>query len=157
MAQNRKKGTCIVPKQGEKMYRVYTVVPRPKQEDYWLNIGAAFPHDDGKNLNCILQAHPSGEKIVLREYEPKDAQAAGETESTKGRRATLSASRQEPLIASGSSRQFDATALLYCNRRCLRCCAKARERWLHRSRPWRIPRTPPTQCTRRSCSVLMTW
>ena len=72
-----------MPKQGEKMYRVYTVVPRPKQEDYWLNIGAAFPHDDGKNLNCILQAHPSGEKIVLREYEPKDAQAAGETESTK--------------------------------------------------------------------------
>jgi hypothetical protein len=28
-----------------KMYRVYSVVPRPKQDDYWLNIGAAFLHE----------------------------------------------------------------------------------------------------------------
>ena len=47
-------------------YRVYAIVTRPKQDDYWLNIGAAFPHDDGKGFNIILQAHPIGEKIVVR-------------------------------------------------------------------------------------------
>ena len=57
-----------------KMYRVYTIIERPKQDDYWLNIGVAFPHDDGKGFNVMLQAlplHGSG-KIVLREHEPKD-------------------------------------------------------------------------------------
>jgi hypothetical protein len=29
-----------------KMYRVYSVIERPKQEDFWLNIGMAFPHDE---------------------------------------------------------------------------------------------------------------
>ena len=41
-----------------KMFRVYSVVPRPKQDDYWLNIGSAFPHDDGKGYNVLLQALP---------------------------------------------------------------------------------------------------
>ena len=64
--------------QGDKMYRVYAIVQRPKQDDYWLNIGAAFPHDDGKGFNVILQAHPIGEKLVVRLYEPKEAQAKDE-------------------------------------------------------------------------------
>jgi hypothetical protein len=67
-----------MPEQGDKMFRVYTIVERPKQDDYWLNIGAAFPHDDGKGFNVILQAHPIGEKLVVRLYEPKEAQANGE-------------------------------------------------------------------------------
>ena len=59
-----------------KMYRVYSIVPRPKQDDYWLNIGVAFPHDDGQGLNVMLQSLPlptgAGEcKIVLRAYDPK--------------------------------------------------------------------------------------
>ena len=57
-----------------KMYRVYTIIQRPKQDDYWLNIGVAFPHEDGKGFNVMLQAlplHDNG-KIVLREHEPKD-------------------------------------------------------------------------------------
>ncbi len=60
------------------MYRVYAIVARPKQDDYWLNIGAAFPHDDGKGYNIILQEHPIGEKLVVRLYEPKEAQGNGE-------------------------------------------------------------------------------
>lgn len=52
------------------MYRVYAVVQRPKQEDYWLNIGAAFPHEKGDGSNIILQAHPIGDKLVVRLYEP---------------------------------------------------------------------------------------
>ena len=58
-----------------KMYRVYSIVPRQKQDDYWLNIGVAFPHDDGQGFNVMLQALPlstgHGEcKIVLRAYDP---------------------------------------------------------------------------------------
>ena len=60
-----------------KMYRVYSIVPRPKQDDFWLNIGVAFAHDDGQGFNIMLQALPiHGEgKIVMREYDPaKDEQ-----------------------------------------------------------------------------------
>jgi hypothetical protein len=71
-----------VAEQAEKMYRVYAIVARPKQDDYWLNIGAAFPHEDGKGYNLILQAHPIGEKLVVRLYEPKKTQAADEAQPT---------------------------------------------------------------------------
>jgi hypothetical protein len=61
-----------------KMYRVYSIIERPKQDDYWLNIGVAFPHEDGKGFNVMLQALPrhGDGKIVLREHEPKDQEAA---------------------------------------------------------------------------------
>lgn len=56
-----------------KMYRVYSIIQRPKQDDYWLNIGVAFPHDDGQGFNVLLQALPIGDgKLVLREYDPKE-------------------------------------------------------------------------------------
>jgi hypothetical protein len=57
-----------------KMYRVYSIIERPKNDDYWLNIGVAFPHDDGKGFNVMLQALPlhGNGKIVLREHEPKE-------------------------------------------------------------------------------------
>ena len=56
------------------MYRVYSVIKRERQDDYWLNIGVAFPHEDGKGFNVMLQALPlHGEgKIVLREHDPKE-------------------------------------------------------------------------------------
>ena len=59
-----------------KMYRVYSIVPRAKQDDYWLNIGVAFPHEDGQGINVMLQSLPlptgAGEcKIVLRAYDPQ--------------------------------------------------------------------------------------
>jgi hypothetical protein len=38
-----------------KMFRVYSVIQRPKQEDYWLNIGAAFPHEDGEGSTCCCR------------------------------------------------------------------------------------------------------
>ena len=68
-----------------KMYRVYSIVPRAKQDDYWLNIGVAFPHEDGQGINVMLQSLPlptgAGEcKIVLRAY---DAQANKEDEDAK--------------------------------------------------------------------------
>ena len=70
-----------------KLFRVYTIVPRPKQDDYWLNIGAAFPHDDGKGFNVLLQALPIPQdgqcKIVIREYVPKADEKAEETPKPK--------------------------------------------------------------------------
>jgi hypothetical protein len=56
-------------------YRAFTVVKREGQDDYWLPIGAAFPHQNGDGLNVVLQAlpmpGPDGQcKIVLRP--PKD-------------------------------------------------------------------------------------
>lgn len=73
-----------------KMYRVYSIIERPKQEDYWLNIGVAFPHDDGEGINVILQALPlhGNGKIVLRAYDPeKHAKEEVEKQATvkKGR------------------------------------------------------------------------
>lgn len=59
-----------------KMFRVYSIIEREKQDDYWLNIGVAFPHEDGKGFNVMLQALPihGNGKIVLREHEAKDAE-----------------------------------------------------------------------------------
>ena len=62
-----------------KMYRVYSVIQRPKQEDYWLNIGAAFAHEDGKGFNVMLQALPVGNgKLVVREFDADGKQLEGE-------------------------------------------------------------------------------
>ena len=59
-----------------KRYTVYTIVKRDKKDDFWLNIGVAFPHDDDKGFNVFLQALPLGDgKIVLREAEEKKAEA----------------------------------------------------------------------------------
>lgn len=65
-----------------KMFRVYSIVERAKQDDYWLNIGVAFPHEGGAEagLNVLLQALPlvnsQGQcKIVLRPYDPAKHEA----------------------------------------------------------------------------------
>ena len=53
-------------------YRAYTVVKRGEgQDDFWLAIGAAFPHQSGDGFNIVLQAlpipGPDGQcKLVLR-------------------------------------------------------------------------------------------
>jgi hypothetical protein len=52
-------------------YRAFTVVKREGQDDFWLAIGAAFPHQSGDGFNVVLQALPipNGDgqcKIVLR-------------------------------------------------------------------------------------------
>ena len=49
-------------------HRAYTVIKRDKKDDYWLNIGVAFAHDDNGGFNLLLQAMPLDGKIVLRTY-----------------------------------------------------------------------------------------
>jgi len=62
-----------------KMYRIYSIIERPKQDDYWLNIGVAFPHDGGADagFNVILQALPlhGNGKLVVRAYDPDKHEA----------------------------------------------------------------------------------
>ena len=53
-------------------HRVYTVIRREGQDDYWLNIGLAFPHKDGSGFNIVLQALPLDGKIVCREITEDD-------------------------------------------------------------------------------------
>ena len=53
------------------MYRIYSIIERPKQEDFWLNIGTAFPHKEGDGFSIILQALPlhGNDKLVMRAYD----------------------------------------------------------------------------------------
>jgi hypothetical protein len=48
-------------------HRAYSVIKREGQDDYWLNLGLAFAHKDGKGFNVMLQALPRDCKVVLRE------------------------------------------------------------------------------------------
>ena len=54
-------------------HRAFTVIRRDGQDDYWLNIGLAFPNRDGKGFNIMLQALPLDGKIVCREITEDDA------------------------------------------------------------------------------------
>ena len=69
-------------------HRVYTVIKRDGQDDYWLNIGLAFPHKDGKGFNVVLQALPLDGKIVCREITNE-----GEGEDTSQSRGRPEAAR----------------------------------------------------------------
>ena len=53
-------------------HRAYSVIKREGQEDFWLNVGLAFPHKDGKGFNIMLQAFPLDGKIVCREVTGED-------------------------------------------------------------------------------------
>jgi hypothetical protein len=68
----------------EPTYRAFTVIKRGEgKDDFWLAIGAAFPHQDGDGYNIVLQALPIDGKIVLRL--PKDDQTSQEPERTAER------------------------------------------------------------------------
>lgn len=53
-------------------HRAYSVIKREGQDDFWLNLGLAFPHKDGNGFNIVLQAYPLDGKIVLREVTDDD-------------------------------------------------------------------------------------
>ena len=70
-------------------HRVYTVIRREGQDDYWLNIGLAFAHKDGQGFNIVLQAQPLDGKLVCREVsddEPAESAppARGRQEGSRG-------------------------------------------------------------------------
>ena len=53
--------------QQQPAFNAYSVIKREGQEDFWMSLGAAFPHADNKGFNIVLQAMPLDGKIVLRE------------------------------------------------------------------------------------------
>lgn len=51
-------------------FNAFVIVDRGKRQDpFWLKVGAAFQHKDGKGLNIVLQALPPDGRLVLRDYE----------------------------------------------------------------------------------------
>ena len=48
-------------------HKAFTVIKREGKEDYWVDIGVAFPHKDGRGFTIRLQAIPLDGKIVCRE------------------------------------------------------------------------------------------
>jgi hypothetical protein len=68
-----------------RVFRVYSVIDKGQdangkdRDPFWHNIGTAFPHKDGKGFNVLLEVAPipvdSVMKIVIREVEPKEAEA----------------------------------------------------------------------------------
>jgi hypothetical protein len=67
-------------------HRAYSVIKREGQDDFWLNLGLAFPHKDGNGFNIVLQAYPLDGKIVLREIADDDPadQPQAQREQTRG-------------------------------------------------------------------------
>ena len=67
-------------------HRVYSVIRREGQDDFWLNIGLVFPHKDGKGYNVMLQAFPLDGKLVCREVGEAEEAADGARDAGRGER-----------------------------------------------------------------------
>lgn len=54
-------------------HRAYAVTDGKKEGDKadWLEIGAVWPHSDGKGFDVVLKALPVAGRVVLRTIEPK--------------------------------------------------------------------------------------
>lgn len=76
--------------QQQPMYRAYTLVEREHEKPFWLNVGVAFVHKDGKGYNLILQALPLTGKLVLRQYEEQPNGSPPESSPTPKKKAPQS-------------------------------------------------------------------
>ena len=66
-------------------HNVFTVEDRGEGEDpFWLKIGAAWPHKDGKGFNITLSALPPDNRLVLRVPTEQENE---ESQSNQSRRA----------------------------------------------------------------------
>lgn len=54
-------------------HTAYVVRDGKKESDrgYWLEVGAAWPHKDGKGFDLMLSALPTDGRLVVRLNEPK--------------------------------------------------------------------------------------
>jgi hypothetical protein len=85
-------------------FRVYSVITREGKDDYWLNIGLAFPHNDGKGFNVMLQALPLNAKLVLREAAEEEKQPATRDRNDRQDRAEQSGGNKQQAGASRNRR-----------------------------------------------------
>jgi hypothetical protein len=61
-------------------------VKREGQDDFWLPIGAAFAHADGKGFNVVLQALPTNGKVVMRQPQEDEPQQPANNKRRNERR-----------------------------------------------------------------------
>jgi len=61
--------------------RVYTIVERAGASPYWLRLGNAVQHKDGKGFSMNLQAVPVSGLIVVRQYDEENDTVQVETEN----------------------------------------------------------------------------
>ena len=80
-------------------HQAYTVIKREGQDDYWLNIGAAFMHQDGDGFNVMLQALTLNGKIVLRPPKTQTEEPAQPPAKDNNKRL-ISTSRREGFVFS---------------------------------------------------------
>jgi hypothetical protein len=80
------KGVLDMSGDNQPAFRVYSVIPREGKDDYWLNIGLAFPHNDGKSFNVMLQALPLNAKLVLCEAAEEEKQQPSTRQDRNDRR-----------------------------------------------------------------------
>jgi len=85
-------------------FRVYSVIPRDGKDDYWLNIGLAFPHQDGKGFNVMLQALPLNAKLVLREAAGEETESPAAANDRPQRRGDSPRERQHTTVARSGRR-----------------------------------------------------
>ena len=52
-------------------HRAYSVIKREGQDDFWLNLGLAFPHKDGKGFDILCDVVPLNGRITIRVQEQK--------------------------------------------------------------------------------------
>lgn len=60
--------------------RVYTIVERVGGSPFWLRLGNAAPHKDGKGFSVNLQALPVSGLIVVRQYDEESDAVTMETD-----------------------------------------------------------------------------
>ena len=60
--------------------RVYTIVERVGGSPFWLRLGNAAPHKDGKGFSVNLQALPVSGLIVVRQYDEESDTVSMETD-----------------------------------------------------------------------------
>lgn len=68
-------------------HRAYSVIKRDGQDDFWLNLGLMFKHEDNGGFNLMLQAFPLDGKIVCREITAEDDDEPAREPRTKSARA----------------------------------------------------------------------
>jgi hypothetical protein len=60
--------------------RVYSVVASEPDNDRWLEIGKASPHQDGRGFDLVLEALPMNSRLVVRAQEETQAGAESAAE-----------------------------------------------------------------------------
>jgi hypothetical protein len=67
-------------------YRAYSVIKREGKEDFWLNLGVCYAHEDGDGFNILLQALPIDAKLVLRVYKEAEVEEEQPPPKAKGKK-----------------------------------------------------------------------